>query len=187
MDNVYVADGSVFATSGGSNPTLTIMAVALWIARGLTGQRTPLMTSLIATPDLIAAAATDVAGIGSTLEAAHAAAVAPTTGILAAAHDEVSTQIAAVFSRYAGEYQRLFRDAAAFHATFAEALDAAAAAYAGTESANAAATFSLGGLVVDVFDAVVYRPVYFVGQAWITSPVGRIRRRRTDQPDRPGC
>ncbi len=41
MDNVYVADGSVFATSGGSNPTLTIMAVALRIARGLTGQRTP--------------------------------------------------------------------------------------------------------------------------------------------------
>jgi gluconate 2-dehydrogenase alpha chain len=41
MDNVYVADGSVFVTSGGSNPTLTIMAVALRIARGLTGQRTP--------------------------------------------------------------------------------------------------------------------------------------------------
>ena len=39
LDNVYVADSSVFATSSGSNPTLTIMAVALWIARGLTGQR----------------------------------------------------------------------------------------------------------------------------------------------------
>ena len=41
LDNVYVADGSVFVTSGGSNPTLTIMAVALRIARGLTGQRHP--------------------------------------------------------------------------------------------------------------------------------------------------
>ena len=41
LDNVYVADGSVFVTSGGSNPTLTIMAVALRIARGLTGQRQP--------------------------------------------------------------------------------------------------------------------------------------------------
>ena len=39
LDNVYVADSSVFVTSSGSNPTLTIMAVALWIARGLTGQR----------------------------------------------------------------------------------------------------------------------------------------------------
>ena len=130
------------------------------------------MTFLITTADLLATAATDLAEIGSTLGTAHAAAAGPTTGILAAAHDEVSTQIAAVFSRYAGEYQRLGRDAAAFHATFAEALDAAAAAYAGAESANAAATFSLGGLVVDVFDAVVYRPVYFVAQAWITSPVG---------------
>jgi choline dehydrogenase-like flavoprotein len=35
MDNVYVADSSVFTTSSGSNPTLTIMAVALRIARGL--------------------------------------------------------------------------------------------------------------------------------------------------------
>jgi choline dehydrogenase-like flavoprotein len=39
MDNVYVADGSVFATSGGSNPTATIMAVALRTALGLTGRR----------------------------------------------------------------------------------------------------------------------------------------------------
>ncbi len=39
MDNVYVADSSLFATSGGSNPTNTVMSVALRIARGLTGQR----------------------------------------------------------------------------------------------------------------------------------------------------
>jgi choline dehydrogenase-like flavoprotein len=29
LDNVFVADGSVFPTSGGHNPTLTIMATAL--------------------------------------------------------------------------------------------------------------------------------------------------------------
>jgi choline dehydrogenase-like flavoprotein len=29
LDNVLVADGSVFPTSGGQNPTLTIMATAL--------------------------------------------------------------------------------------------------------------------------------------------------------------
>jgi choline dehydrogenase-like flavoprotein len=39
MDNVFVADGSVFVTSGCQNPTNTLMAVALWIARGLTGRR----------------------------------------------------------------------------------------------------------------------------------------------------
>jgi gluconate 2-dehydrogenase alpha chain len=36
-DNVYVADGGVFATSGGQNPTLTIMAVALRNAHHLAG------------------------------------------------------------------------------------------------------------------------------------------------------
>jgi choline dehydrogenase-like flavoprotein len=33
LDNVYVADGSVFVSSGGFNPTLTIMALALRMAR----------------------------------------------------------------------------------------------------------------------------------------------------------
>jgi choline dehydrogenase-like flavoprotein len=37
LDNVYVADGSVFVSSGGFNPTVTIMALALRMARHLTG------------------------------------------------------------------------------------------------------------------------------------------------------
>jgi choline dehydrogenase-like flavoprotein len=39
MDNVYVADGSVFVTSGCQNPTNTLMSVALRTARGLSGRR----------------------------------------------------------------------------------------------------------------------------------------------------
>jgi choline dehydrogenase-like flavoprotein len=35
LDNVHVADGSVFASSGGFNPTLTIMALSLRMARHL--------------------------------------------------------------------------------------------------------------------------------------------------------
>jgi choline dehydrogenase-like flavoprotein len=35
LDNVYVADGSVFVSSGGFNPTLTIMALSLRMARHL--------------------------------------------------------------------------------------------------------------------------------------------------------
>src|SRR5262249_49701950 len=35
VSNVVVADGSVFVTSGGANPTLTIMALALRAARSL--------------------------------------------------------------------------------------------------------------------------------------------------------
>jgi choline dehydrogenase-like flavoprotein len=37
LDNVYVADGSVFVTSGAHNPTNTIMAVALRNTRHLAG------------------------------------------------------------------------------------------------------------------------------------------------------
>ena len=41
LDNVYVADGSVFVSSGGFNPTVTIMALALRMARHLAGASTP--------------------------------------------------------------------------------------------------------------------------------------------------
>ena len=37
LDNVHVADGSVFVTSGGHNPTNTIMAVALRNMRHVAG------------------------------------------------------------------------------------------------------------------------------------------------------
>jgi choline dehydrogenase-like flavoprotein len=37
LDNVFVADGSVFVTSGAHNPTLTLMAVALRNMRHLAG------------------------------------------------------------------------------------------------------------------------------------------------------
>lgn len=39
VDNLYACDGSVFVTSAGWNPTLTIIAVALKIAHGIAGTR----------------------------------------------------------------------------------------------------------------------------------------------------
>src|SRR6516165_1079580 len=135
------------------------------------------MAFLITTPDIIRAAATDLASIGSTMGAANAAAAAPTTGILVAAQDEVSTQIAAVFSQYAGEYQQLSQHMAAFHAKFVQALNTAAGSYASAEAANASALVSsadpsLGGLFAGVFNSLIYQPTYTIGQAWITSQVG---------------
>ena len=41
LDNVYVADGSVFASSGGFNPTVTIMALSLRMARHIAGAPAP--------------------------------------------------------------------------------------------------------------------------------------------------
>ena len=38
LDNVYLADGSVFVSAGGFNPTLTIMALSLRMARHLAGR-----------------------------------------------------------------------------------------------------------------------------------------------------
>ena len=54
-----------------------------------------------------ATAAADVAGIGSSLSAANTVALAPTTGILYAAQDEVSSAIAAMFSAHGQEFQAL--------------------------------------------------------------------------------
>ncbi len=42
------------------------------------------MSYMLATPDVLDAAAADVAGIGSSLRAANAAATAPTTSVVAA-------------------------------------------------------------------------------------------------------
>jgi hypothetical protein len=105
------------------------------------------MTSLIADPQLLAAAAGNVADINSAISAARATAAGPTTGLVAAAEDEVSAMSAALFGAYGQEYQALLQQAAAFHEQFVAALAAAGNAYAGAE---AAASNSLGTLGRDV-------------------------------------
>src|ERR1700758_1213667 len=97
------------------------------------------MSSLIAVPELITTAATDLSNIGSTLSTANAAAAAPTTGVLAAAEDEVSAAIAAVFSAHGQGFQALGTQAAAFHDQFVQALTAGAGSYGSAEAANVAA------------------------------------------------
>jgi hypothetical protein len=97
------------------------------------------MSYVIAAPEMIASAASDVANIGSTLNAANAAAAAPTTGLVAAAGDEVSAAIASLFSAHAQAYQALGAQWAAFHEEFVQNLTAGAGSYVGAEAANAAA------------------------------------------------
>jgi hypothetical protein len=96
------------------------------------------MTYVMAAPEMMAAAATDVAAVGSTLSAAHIAAAAPTVAVLPAAADEVSASIAQLFSRHAQDYQSLAGQAAAFHGQFVQNLTASARSYAATEAANVA-------------------------------------------------
>ena len=65
------------------------------------------MSYVIAAPEMMTAAATDLAGIGSTLTEEHTAAAALTVGLVPAAADEVSAGVAHLFSRYAEDFQGL--------------------------------------------------------------------------------
>jgi hypothetical protein len=109
------------------------------------------MSYVIAAPEMMTAAATDLAGIGSVLSEAHAAAVAPTVALVPAAADEVSAGVAHLFSCYAEDFHGLAGKAAAFHEHFVGQLNAGASSYASTEAAiasllhpSAASAHSLG-------------------------------------------
>ncbi|OOK69234.1 PE family protein [Mycobacterium kansasii] len=95
------------------------------------------MSHLIAVPEIVAAAASDLENIGSSISVANAAAQWPTTAVLAAGADDVSAAIAALFSTHAQAYQTLSAQAAAFHAQFVRTLNAGAGSYAAAEAANA--------------------------------------------------
>src|SRR6201993_3926024 len=97
------------------------------------------MSLVIATPDVMAAAATDLANIGTTIRAATSAAAIQTAGMLVAAEDEVSAAIAALFSAHGQGFQALGAQAAAFHEQFVQALTVGAGSYVGAEAANVAA------------------------------------------------
>jgi len=97
------------------------------------------MSFVIAAPEMVASAASDLASIGSMIGEANAAAVAPTTGVMAAAEDEVSAAIAALFSSHAQDFQALSAQAAAFHAQFVQVLNTGAGSYVSAEAANASA------------------------------------------------
>ena len=72
------------------------------------------MSYVIATPEMMTAAATDLATIGSNVDAAHMVAAAQTTSVIPAAADEVSAGIAQLFSQHAADHQALAGQAAAF-------------------------------------------------------------------------
>ena len=95
------------------------------------------MSFVIAAPDVMATAATDLAAIGSNLSAAHGVAAVPTTALIAAAEDEVSSAIASLFSSHGRAFQALSGQAAAFHDQFVRTFTAGARSYASAEAANA--------------------------------------------------
>ena len=102
------------------------------------------MAWVIAAPEYVAAAASDLANIASSLSVANGVAMTPTSGVLAAGADEVSAMIAALFSTHAQAYQALSAQAASFHAQFVQLMNGGASQYALTEAANASPMQSVG-------------------------------------------
>ncbi len=133
------------------------------------------MSFVIVARDALAAAAADLAQIGSAVNAGNLAAANPTTAVAAAAADEVSAALAALFGAHAREYQAAAQ-AAAYHEQFVHRLSAAATSYAVTEVTIATslrgALGSAPASVSDGFQAFVYGPIHATGQQWINSPVG---------------
>lgn len=135
------------------------------------------MSFLLVTPETLGSAAADIRQIGSTVGAGNLAAAIPTIQLTAAAADEVSVAIAAVFGTHANQYQAAAALAATYHEQSARALSAAAASYAGAEASidttlrdvvTAANTGASNG-----FQTLVYAPIHTAGEAWINSPTGQ--------------
>ena len=86
-------------------------------------------------PEAVTAAAGDLAGIGSAVAGANAAAT-PTAGIAALAADAVSAALVAVFSSHGLGYQSL-GELTELHDQIVQALRSSARSYTAAESENA--------------------------------------------------
>lgn len=100
------------------------------------------MSYVIAASQLVHHAAHELAGIGTSLADAAATVAGPTTGIAAAAQDEISVAIAALFRDLGREFQAVSAQTQSFHAEFVDSINAGAAAYAGAEAGNARAVLT---------------------------------------------
>ncbi|GAB7143470.1 PE family protein [Mycobacterium riyadhense] len=98
------------------------------------------MSFVIAQPELLAAAASHLHGIGTAMNEQNAAAAGPTTSVVPAAGDQVSALTATQFVAHAALYQAVCAQAAEVHDLFVRTLGASAGSYATTEAANAIAT-----------------------------------------------
>ncbi len=95
------------------------------------------MSYVLALPEVMSAAATNLDAIGSEVATASRGAASATTKVLAAAQDEVSVAIAALFGAHGQAFQAVTAQATAFHLRFVQTLTGAAGAYAAAEAANA--------------------------------------------------
>ncbi|WP_216638825.1 PE family protein, partial [Mycobacterium asiaticum] len=84
---------------------------------------------VFAMPQDFATAASTLGRLGSSIQSANAAAAGSTTQVAAAALDEVSAEISALFGNFGHEYQVLSSRLALFHNQFAQTLSGAGSVY----------------------------------------------------------
>ncbi len=128
-------------------------------------------------PQLVSTAAADAARIGSAINTANTAAAA-TTQVLAAAQDEVSTAIAALFGSHGQHYQAISAQVAAYQQRFVLALSQAGSTYAVAEAASATPLQSWigssAGLMVAAASPYVAWMSVTAGQAELTAAQVRV-------------
>ena len=121
------------------------------------------MSYVIVAPELLEATVAQLKSVGSELDAAQAAAALPTTTLLPAGADEVSTAVTALFAGYGKDFQDLRAQAGTFHQRFVQALNSTAKAYSATEAANASPLQTLEqdmlGVVNEPTEALLGRPL----------------------------
>ncbi|WP_205875324.1 PE domain-containing protein [Mycobacterium camsae] len=121
------------------------------------------MVYVLAAPELLASAATDLAVVGAALKSTNVAVALPTMQLPAAAADEVSAAIAAVWGEYGQAYQAISAQAGTYHRRLMQALNSAAGAYATAEAGNISLlqTFELDvmGVINAPFNALLGRPL----------------------------
>src|SRR6185437_10396092 len=115
------------------------------------------MSFVIALPETLTAATADLNALGSGLSAANAGVAPVTTAIVAAAQDEVSAAITALFHQQAYDYQTAAARAARMYEQFVQTLGSSAHSYAAAEASNVQQL--LYGLVNGPTEAAIGRPL----------------------------
>jgi hypothetical protein len=134
LRTIEIASAKAGVKDGGVH-TLRHSAAVAWLEAGV---HIKAVADLLghAAPEVLAAASTDLSGIGEAIRKATASAAPSTMGIVAAAADEVSAAIASVFGAHGSAYQALGAQTAVFQEQFVQALTAGAGSYASAEAAS---------------------------------------------------
>ncbi|POX77283.1 PE family protein [Mycobacterium kansasii] len=111
--------------------------------------------SFVLTPEMLTTAAQDLAAMHSTLGEVSVTAAGPTTALAAAAEDEVSAGIAALFGAFGREYQIVSSQAQAFHERFVNLLNAGASAYCSAEAANVSSFTAAASVNTDPYQNLI--------------------------------